>query len=145
MATQTPQTKENHARIDPSFHFFLIPLLLLLLLWFIVHAIRQPGTEAVALVLLTAAVFVTAFKARVYALKVQDRVIRLEERLRLAALLPAASQAQSASLTEAQLIALRFASDVELPALAERAAREKLAGKQIKDAILNWRADDWRV
>jgi hypothetical protein len=145
VATQTAQTKENHARLDPAFHFFLAPLLLVLSLWCIVHAIRHPGTEAVILALLAIAGFLNAFKTRSYALKVQDRVIRLEERLRLATVLPPAAQGQCAQLTEAQLIALRFASDSELATLAERATREKLTGKQIKAAIQAWRPDYWRV
>lgn len=145
MAAQVPQTKENHVRIDPAFHYFLLPLLFVLIIWFAMHAVRHPGTESIALVLLAVAVLLTATKARMYAAKVQDRVIRLEERLRLAAILPAEKQAECAKLTEGQLIALRFASDPELLILAERAARENLTGKQIKEAVQNWRPDYWRV
>lgn len=145
MAEKVPQTRSNHTRNDPPFHFVLLPLLLLLLIWSMVHVVRHPSTEGVVLLLLTAMLLLTALKARQYAAKVQDRVIRLEERLRLAMLLPDSGRALGEQLTESQFIALRFASDAEFPALAERAAREKLSTRQIKEAIQKWRPDYWRV
>jgi hypothetical protein len=145
MAEKTPQTRGNHTRIDPSFHYVLLPVLLFIVIWAALHAARHAGTEAIVLLLLAAMALLSALKTRQYAAKVQDRVIRLEERLRLAALLPAEAPDLSAKLTERQFVALRFASDAEFPALAQRAARENLSGQQIKDAIQNWRPDYWRI
>jgi hypothetical protein len=84
-------------------------------------------------------------KARAHSLKAQDRIIRLEERLRMQALLPADLLARTSTLTEAQYIGLRFASDAELPALVKRTLDEKLDQKQIKQAIVNWKPDYFRV
>jgi hypothetical protein len=117
----------------------------LLLLYFIAHAYRNPSKLAVALIALSIGVMLAAFITRIYSLRVQDRVIRLEERLRLTTLLPQHMHARINDLTEGQLIGLRFASDAELPALAERAINEKLSKDAIKKAIASWRADHWRV
>jgi hypothetical protein len=111
MPQQAMQTRENHARIDPAFHYFVVPALLVVLIARAIHLVRHPGVGNGVMLLLVTAVLVLAFKARMYALKAQDRVIRLEERLRIQALCPEISGAQLMQLRENQLIALRFASD----------------------------------
>ena len=98
-----------------------------------------------ALVVLTSAAVAATFKIRLYALKVQDRVIRLEERLRLQALAPAEWHPQIYRLTEDQLIGLRFAADDEVVELAKQALEHNLNRKQIKERIKDWRGDYWRV
>jgi hypothetical protein len=143
MAEKTPQTFANHTRWDPLFHFFLAPVSLVLFVWAIIHLARHYSHEAVAFVVFALLLFLTIFMTRTYALKVQDRVIRLEERLRLTSLMPAG--AKIPELAERQLIALRFACDAELPGLAHKAASQQLGGKQIKQEIQTWRPDYWRV
>jgi hypothetical protein len=143
MPEKTPQTFANHVRFDPLFHFFLAPVSLVLFVWAVIHLVRHYSLEAVAFVVFALLLFLTIFKTRTYALKVQDRVIRLEERLRLARLLPPG--AALPELTERQLIALRFACDAESPSLAQKAASQQLGSKQIKQAIQTWRPDYWRV
>jgi Family of unknown function (DUF6526) len=145
MANATPQSYANHARLDPPFHFFLAPLLIIAVILSIVSLVRHPSLDSTLWTLLAIGLFFTAGKARSYALKAQDRVIRLEEQLRLSKLLPEAAKPRITELTEPQLIGLRFASDAELPALAMRALNEGLTKKQIKMAVQSWRADTFRV
>jgi len=145
MATASPQNFSNYTRYDPTFHFFIMPVFALTLIASIVHLVRRPGLHSACLVVVMLAALGAIFKIRLYALKVQDRVIRLEERLRLASLLDPALRPRIPEITESQLIALRFASDAEVPALAARALNEKLAAADIKKAIQQWRPDYWRV
>lgn len=145
MPEAKPQTYANHARFDPWYHFFLAPIALLVFLASIVHLVRHPHPWGIVHVIVAFAFVVLVVKLRTNPLKVQDRVIRLEERLRLAMLLPEPLRARIDELAVPQLIALRFASDAEIPALVERTLNEKLGPKQIKQAILNWRADNFRV
>jgi hypothetical protein len=145
MAERRPQTYQNHSRFDPLFHFFLAPLALVMFVASVWHAIKHPDLVSLWLTLGALLFLVEVFLNRVYSLKVQDRVIRLEERLRLTTLLPDSQRARIGELTEGQLIALRFAADAELPALANRAIDERMAPADIKKAIRTWRPDYFRV
>jgi hypothetical protein len=143
--SQPTQTRESHAKYDPAFHFFLVPLTLILLLWAFIHHFRVKTLDSFFIGAAFFVLLVAIFKMRIYSLKVQDRLIRLEERLRLHALGTEALRNRLPELTERQLIALRFASDGEVNLLAIKALDEKLDGKQIKALIQNWRPDYHRV
>ena len=145
MSQPKPQTYANHTRFDPAFHWFLAPFFLIAWIASVVHLIRHPHWHSAACMIFAFALVLLVTKMRMYSIKVQDRVIRLEERMRLTTLLPEPLRARIGDLTERQLIGLRFASDAEIPALVERALREKLTQKQIKQAIQNWRPDYFRV
>ena len=152
MAENQPQSFANHTRFDPLFHFFLLPVFVLGVILSLIHFFAhlshssfRDDFHAGLIILLTVALLLWLTRTRLYALKVQDRVIRLEERLRLNQLLPEPLRSRIPELNEDQLIGLRFASDAEVPKLVERTLREKLSRKQIKQAIVNWRADHWRV
>ena len=145
MAEQQGQSRDTHTRIHPVFHFFFLPAILLLIGFATYEMVHEPSIVPATQLLLILVVAVEGFLSRTYALKVQDRVIRLEERLRLSALLPAHLVPTISNLSERQLVALRFASDEELPTLAERAGAEHLDSKAIKALIKNWRPDYWRV
>jgi hypothetical protein len=140
-----PQSLKNHGRLDPPFHFVLFAVLVTNLVVAVVYSVHHIGFHSIWLVVLSIAAFVLYFKVRLYPLKVQDRVIRLEERLRLQALAPAEWHSQIYRLTEDQLIGLRFAADSEVVELAKQALEHNLNRKQIKERIKDWRADDFRV
>lgn len=145
MSDTKQQNLKNHGRLDPTFHIFLFGILAVTLILTILHLIRHFDFHSAWMVVLALAAIVLLFKVRIYALKVQDRVIRLEERLRLKSLTPAEWHPQIERLSEDQLIGLRFASDGEVVELAKKALAENLNRKQIKERIQNWRADHWRV
>ncbi len=146
MAETKQQSFANHTRVDPPYQFFLAPVALINVIATIVHLVRAPSLLSAWLLVLALAGVVAVIKLRTYPLKAQDRVIRLEERLRLAALLSdPAARAKILELSEAQLVALRFAPDDELPALADQALSNHLAPKEIKRKIRNWRADHFRI
>jgi hypothetical protein len=143
-----PQNYKNHTRFHPPFHFFVLPILLLDVIFAVWATIRHWPDHAhlfIWWIVLSIVLFIGFGLNRSYALKAQDRIIRLEEKLRFAALLPPDLLARSQALTVRQIIALRFASDDELPALVKRALDENLSEKQIKEAVNNWRPDYLRV
>lgn len=145
MSDSAPQSFQNHARFDPQFHFVLLAVLVANLVIAISYFVYHMSYFSMWIVILSIAGFLAAFKLRNYPLKVQDRVIRLEERIRLQALAPTEWHSQIYRLTEDQLIGLRFASDDEVVELAKQALEHNLNRKQIKERIKTWRPDDWRV
>jgi L-asparagine transporter-like permease len=141
------QNFENHARTVFPFHFILLPVLLLTFIGSIVNLMHSLDDHsrlysAALIVVLTLCLIITAFCARIFALKAQDRAIRAEENLRHFSL---TGKPLDARLTPLQIVALRFASDAEFVALAAKAANESVPPKEIKRAIKNWRADEYRV
>ena len=145
MAEKKPQTLANHVRWDPLFHFIVLPVFALSAVGGTIHFLWHPSFRTGSFFVISVAAVIGVLKIRLYALKVQDRVIRLEERLRLSVLCSEPLRSRIPELTEGQLIALRFASDAEVPKLAERALSEKLSRADIKKAIQTWRPDYWRV
>jgi uncharacterized protein DUF6526 len=136
------QDFENHAKIVPAFHFFVLPILTLNLGWSIYHLIHAFSADTLISALLAMALIVLAFCARIFALTVQDRVIRLEMRQHLMQLLPAELRPRIPEFTVNQLVSLRFASDAELPALARRVLDEKITDrKSIKRLVQTWQPD----
>lgn len=145
MSKSAPQSFKSHARFDPPYHFFLTFISMATIVIAIVYAVHHPCFYSIWLIVVSIAFFVALFRLRTYPLKVQDRVIRLEERLRLQALAPEEWHTQIYRLTEDQLIGLRFASDDEVVELAKQALEHNLNRKQIKQRIKEWRPDNWRV
>ena len=142
------QTAKSHARWDPPFHFFLAPMLLLNFIISIYVTVREwPAHPRMHpwWIVMSFVLIVLMLKVRNYALANQDRLIRLEERVRYAALLSPAELASAQALTLHQVIALRFASDAELPGLVARTLKEGLDPKHIKLAVVSWRPDERRV
>lgn len=145
MAEKTQQTYANHVRRDPLYHFFLMPVAAITILASVYNAIRSFSLANLWFVVLALAFAVAVLKLRLYALKAQDRIIRLEERIRLSTLCPESVRGRIPELSESQLIALRFASDDECPNLAEQALSARLSAADIKRGIQNWRPDTFRI
>ncbi len=143
---QTEQNYKNHARIRPAFHYFVLPILFLNVLNVVRLVWVDPSLSTGFALLVAAALLMTGLLARIMALKAQDRVIRLEMRLRMREVLPPDLQGRIADLTPEHLIGLRFAGDAELPELVRQALGGTLATtKSIKQAVKNWQADNLRV
>jgi hypothetical protein len=145
MSQNEAQSLENHGRLDPPFHVVLATVLIVNLVIVVVYAVKHLNIYTAWAVILSVAVWIPVLKLRLYPLKVQDRVIRLEERLRLQALAPTEWHTQIYRLNEDQLVGLRFAADEEVVALAKEALEKNLTRKQIKERIKVWRPDYWRV
>ena len=146
MAQTVPQTYENHVRIIPAYHMVLFGILLINLGWSVYSLYRAFSFETAVGLLLAAGLLIFFFCARIFTLRVQDRVIRLEMRLRMEQILPAELRSRILEFTPSQLIALRFASDEELPELARRVLAEKIEDrKTIKKMIKKWNPDYLRA
>lgn len=144
--SESPQSFENHAKIVPGYHRYTTALLVLPTLYFGYLAVIGFTAERAVFFLFCVGVILAALYARVFPVGVQDRLIRLEERMRMEKVLPADLRARIPEFTTKQLVALRFASDEELPELARRVLEQGIADKnEIKRAIRSWRADHARI
>ena len=145
-ASMQAQNAANHARYVPGFHFVTGTLVLINLIWSVYNVYAARNLAAVQGLAIGVILFAFFVYLRAFPVRVQDRLIRLEERLRLARLLPPDMQSRSDEFTADQLIALRFASDAEVPALAKRVMTERITSrKEIKAMVKDWRADTMRA
>lgn len=143
---QSGQTYATHTRWFPPVHYFLLPLFLINFLGAVWAAFKSPSGSSLWAALIAFALVVFLFASRLMALAVQDRVIRLEERLRMREILPADLQPRIGELTREQLVGLRFASDGELPELVRRVVAGELKSlTEIKKAVTQWRGDYLRA
>lgn len=144
--SEREQNYRNHRRWFPLHHFVVLPILTVNLGLAVQAAFRNPSWTSIWALTLALTLILFAFDARIMALKVQDRVIRLEMRLRLQQVLPPALAARAAALRTRQLVGLRFASDAELPGLVERCLSGELGGSDdVKRAITAWQPDWFRA
>jgi Family of unknown function (DUF6526) len=146
MAATPTQTFTTHARYVPGFHFFAGGIFVINFLYALLRIIRTPSLDAGITLLLASGLLSLFYYARAFAVAVQDRVIRLEERLRYDQVLPAELRGRIEEFSRGQLIALRFASDAELPILAGTVLNENVREqKRIKRMIRDWKPDHWRA
>lgn len=143
MANEKGQNIRNHVRLVPGFHYFVLPVLIANVIRSIVVLVRTGlSFQSIFGILMAVALFLFAFYARVFALTVQDRVIRLEMRLRMAEILPTDLRSRIAEFTVGQLVSMRFASDAELPGLARKVLDDKMNDrKAIKQLVKDWQGD----
>jgi hypothetical protein len=141
------QSFKTHVKVVPGFTYFVLPMLVINVGWTLYRWKRAEfSIDGLFAALTAVALLLGIFYARVFALRVQDRVVRLEERLRYERLLPADLLARVGELTISQIVALRFASDGELPGLMRKVLDERLVDrKAIKGLVVNWRADHLRA
>lgn len=141
-----PQSFESHARILPPYHYVVGPILLINLISAVVQLTRGVSWWSVLGALMGVALIILYLFARLMVLTVQDRVIRLEERLRLAELLPPDLKARIHELTPKQLVAIRFASDAEVADLVREVLTKQITDqKAIKAMVKEWRPDHLRA
>ena len=146
MADRVPQTYANHTRFVPAYHFAAFFLVLINLVFTVVQIFRRPSPTTVVAALAAVALALVYWYARAFVIAVQDRVIRLEMQLRLQRVLPDDLRARIGEITKGQFVALRFASDAELPALVRKVLDEKITDqKTIKGMIKTWRPDFFRA
>lgn len=140
------QSYKNHAKNVPLFHFVAVPILIANFLYASYHLRWGVDLPHVMAALTAFALVLLAFMARLFALTVQDRVIRLEMRLKLRELLPSGMHGQINTLTAKQMVGLRFASDAELPSLVAQVLKDNITkADAIKKMITDWQADDHRA
>lgn len=143
---EAPQSFENHARVIPAYHMVTFGILAANVVWSLYRLATEFSADRVFAFLVAVALVLMAFYARTFALTVQDRVIRLEMRLRLREVLPPAMRPRIDELTVPQLVSLRFASDPELPDLCAKVLDEKIQDrKAIKRLVKNWQGDYLRA
>jgi len=141
------QNYKNHTRYYPFHHFILTPITVIIFVWNIINVFQNENSlgENIINTLIATAILILALITRMYAVKNQDRTIRLEERMRYFELTGKSFSEKEAKLRKSQIIALRFASNDEWLTLMDKAIAENLSSKEIKLAITNWKADHNRV
>jgi len=146
MKEKTVQNYASHRKYVPAFHFFVLPVLgLLVPVYAAVHFFRHPGLRSAVALLAAAALGLLVYYCRMFATGNQDRIILLEERLRYGRVLSGPALQEAARLTDGQIIGLRFAADEELAALVSAAVSERLSRNDVKKRVQDWKPDHRRV
>ncbi len=145
MAQPEPQSFANHRRIVPLYHVGTFGILAINLIWRLLQLVRWASWQALLELLVAAALLGLFFYTRIFVLTVQDRIIRLEMRLRLKEILPADLKSRIDELTRDQFVALRFASDAEMPDLMREVLTNNIRNRdEIKRRVRNWVPDTLR-